>query len=273
MRLPLSPQVFAITAHLIEERTGLRYGPANFDVLAERLSYRATELGLESLLDYYYYLRYDPKGPGELAKLIETLVVQETYFFRELEPVRVLVDSVIPEMLRDRSPLRIWCAACATGEEAYTLGIFLAEAGLLPHVDLVASDISESGLATARAGTYAGRALRVASEHAQRRHLIELPGGRVRVPEHLRHAITWKHVNLTDREAVAALGVFDIILCRNVLIYFSDDTVCRVAKNLGDVLRPRGWLLVGASESLLRFGTLFSCEERAGAFFYRKSVP
>jgi chemotaxis protein methyltransferase CheR len=265
MALPLSPQVFAITARLIEERAGLHYELANTDLLADRLSERALELGLDSLLDYYYFLRYDEKGAAELSTLIETLVVHETYFFRELEALGVLVDSVVPQLLSARPRLRIWSAACATGEEPYTLGMLLGDAGLLDRVELVASDISEKALAHARSGVYGGRSLRIVPKHARPGHLLPETAGRVRVQDELRHRVAWRRVNLVDPAAVSALGLFDVILCRNVL-------VAQVARNLGDALTRDGWLLVGASESLLRFGTLFKCHERGASFFYRKAL-
>jgi chemotaxis protein methyltransferase CheR len=271
MRLPLSPQVFAITARLIEERAGLHYDLASTDLLADRLSDRAAELGLESLLDYYYFLRYDEKGAAELSTLVETLVVHETYLFREVEPMRVLVSSIVPEMLRSRSTLRVWSAACATGEEPYSLAMMLSDAGLLDRVELVASDISEKALARARGAVFAGRSLRALAEHGTPVHLLVETPGRMRVKDELRRRITWRRVNLLEQGAVAALGLFDVILCRNVLIYFSDETVTQVTRHLGDALRDPGWLLVGASESLLRFGTLFSCHERGGSFFYQRS--
>ncbi|MBV9945872.1 MAG: protein-glutamate O-methyltransferase CheR [Myxococcales bacterium] len=269
LRLPLSPQVFAILTHLIEEHSGLHYPPADRELIADRLSDRAVELGLGSLLDYYYFLRYDARGPAELGSLVEALVVQETYLFREVEPLRVLVQRVIPEMLREHSRIRIWSAACATGEEPYTLAMMLDEEGLLPQVHIVASDISARALERARRGIFAGRSLRSLPQRLPR-HLVAEEPGRLRVSEDLRRSIDWRRVNLVDGGAVRALGVFHLVLCRNALIYFSDETVARVAQHLAEALQRDGFIVVGASESLLRFGTLLFCEERDGAFFYRK---
>ncbi|HEY5146305.1 MAG TPA: CheR family methyltransferase [Polyangiaceae bacterium] len=96
-----------------------------------------------------------------------------------------------------------------------------------------------------------------------------LAGGRVRVNPDLVRRIQWRHVNLIEPSAVAEVGTVDAIICRNVLIYFGDDSCRQVATSLGDALEPDGVLLVGASESLLRFG-IFDCEERGGSFFYRR---
>jgi chemotaxis protein methyltransferase CheR len=270
MALTLSPQVFSIVAHLIEERAGLHYELSSADMLAEKLSERATERGLDSLLDYYYYLRYDPAGERELQLLAESLVIHETYFFREVDPLRVLVSSILPGVLRGRSRARVWSAACATGEEPYTLGMMLAEAGLLDRVEIVASDLSDRALAKARAGRYAGRSLRSLGALPAPPPLLEEVAGGMQVRAELKDRIAWHRLNLLDATAIEALGPFDVILCRNVLIYFAEATVSSVAANLGRALRPDGVLLVGASESLLRFGTLFACEEHEGSFFYRK---
>jgi chemotaxis protein methyltransferase CheR len=270
MPLPLSPQVFSITAHLIEERTGLHYDRSSLDLLADKLSERAGELGLDTLLDYYYYLRYDPRGDVELQVLTETLVIHETYLFREVEPLRVLVQTIIPEMLRGRPRVRIWSAACATGEEPYTLAMMLWQQGVRGGVEIVGSDLSERALSRARAGVYGGRSLRNLHAGAIASEILEeTPHGR-RVPDAVRKPLSWRSLNLLDGDAIRGLGLFDVILCRNVLIYFSEATVGRVATNLGAALHENGVLVVGASESLLRFGTLFSCEERGGSFFYVK---
>ena len=112
--LPLSPPVFSILSGLIEARAGLHYSPSDQELLAQKVSERALEAGFDSLLDYYYFLRYDPAGPAALDALIEALTVHETYFFREHEQLRALVDGVIAPRLRAGQPLRVWSAACST---------------------------------------------------------------------------------------------------------------------------------------------------------------
>ena len=101
---------------------------------------------------------------------------------------------------------------------------------------------------------------------------VDPDGERARVRPELMAAVTWKRVNLVDPAQVAALGRFDVILCRNVMIYFSDDTARRVVDSLTQALEPGGHLLVGTSESLLRFGTQLQCEEKSGAFFYTREA-
>ncbi len=271
MRLPLSPQVFAILSGLIEDRSGIHYAVRDLDMLAEKLSPRAAERGFDSLLDYYYYLRYDPSGPEELAALIEALVVHETYFFRESDALDALVRSFLLEPISRGNRMRVWSAACATGEEPLTLAMLLDSAGLLDGVDIVASDISRRALDRARAGEFGGRSLRAMPAAMRAKYTIERPGDRLSVRPELCERITWQRVNLMDPAAISRLGLFDAILCRNALIYFSDESMRRVVTELWEALRPGGVVLVGASESLLRFG-IFECEERGGSFFYRKPL-
>ncbi len=152
--LPLSPQVFAILSALIEDCTGLHYELRELDLLAERASGRAVERGFESLLDYYYFLRYDPAREAELSLLVEALVVNETYFFREVSPLNVLVRNFLPKLMAQGIRPRVWCAACSTGEEPLTLAMLLDEAGLLERTTIVASDISARTLTHAKNGVF-----------------------------------------------------------------------------------------------------------------------
>jgi chemotaxis protein methyltransferase CheR len=267
--LPLSPQVFSILSALIEERLGLHFGPDHRDLLAEKLAPRASERGLESMLDYYYFLRYDADAETEFLAIADALTVNETYFLREAQQLRVLVEDFIAPSARPGKRFRVWCAACSTGEEPLSLAAMLDERGLLGRVEIVASDLSARALEVASRGLYGARSVR---------SLEQLPGwlrreGAHHAPdERLRQAIDWRRLNLLDEAAIHALGRFDAIACRNVLIYFRDETTQRVVSNLYRVLETEGVLLVGASESLMRLGTTFKCEERRGAFFYRKTA-
>jgi chemotaxis protein methyltransferase CheR len=270
MALPLSPQVFAIVAHLIEDATGLHYDVRDASLLAEKLTVRASELELGSLLDYYYFLRYDAAGARELDALVELLVVNETYFFREADQLRTLVERLVPPVLQRKDRVRIWCAASSTGEEPLTLAMMLRDAKMADRVEILATDISARVLAKARDGLYGGRSLRALPADARDRHFVDMGNGLVRVKDEIRSCVQWQRVNLFDTERVSSLGRFDVILCRNALIYFRDESILALVHRFASCLPPGGLLAVGASESLLRFGTAFECEEHGGAFFYRR---
>jgi chemotaxis protein methyltransferase CheR len=266
--LPLSPQVFSILKTLIEERAGLHYSPEDRELLADKVSAKALEAGFESLMDYYYYLKYDPAGKAALDALVDTLLVHETYFFRDPLPLEVLSDELALAVQTGRRP-RIWCAACATGEEPLTLAMMLHQRGVLESVALLASDYSQRALDRARQGEHNLRSMRALPAGIEGRYL-EVVKGRPVVRPDIAAAVEWRRLNLVDAEAIAALGTFDAILCRNVLIYFQDETARRVVEALTRALLPGGSLLVGTSESLLRFGTALVCEERRGAFLYTR---
>jgi chemotaxis protein methyltransferase CheR len=265
-----SAAVLAILAGLVEERVGLHYGLLDQAVLADKAGARASDAGFESLLDYYYYLRYDAGAGREMDALVDALVVCETYFFRELAPLEVLVTMAEEVVSRGARP-RIWSAACATGEEPLTMAMLLDQRGLLGEVEIVASDVSVGALERARAGRYGPRSLRDGAPPALvERYLRREPDGAVRIAPRLVDAIRWRRVNLQDTVQVSEVAPADFVLCRNVLIYFSDETAVRVVTRLSDAMSPGGVLLVGVSESLLRFGTQLLCEERESAFLYRK---
>ncbi len=269
--LPASPPIFAILSALIEEYAGLHYGLNERDIFLDRVANRALEAGFESLLDYYYFLRYDPAGPAELEKLIDVLVVNETFFFREIDPLRLVVAEFLLPLVREGRRPRVWSAACATGEEPLTLAMLLAEAGILSRVDIVASDISTRALSRARSGRFGPRSLRDAADPGLvARWIKNDPSGGLTVSSDLCQAIDWRRLNLCEPSSALQVGPCDVILCRNVLIYFSDETLIQVLHNLSDALRADGALLVGVSESLLRFETFLTCEERNHVFFYRK---
>jgi chemotaxis protein methyltransferase CheR len=262
--------VLAILSALVEERTGLHYGLLDHEVLAEKAGARAAEAGFETLLDYYYFLRYDPAGEQELDRLIDALVVGETYFFRELAPLRHVADLAAALVAKGARP-RIWSAACASGEEPLTLAMLLDERGVLDGVDLVASDLSPRALERARRGRYGPRSVRDGAPAAlAARYLRRQPDGGYTVSPAIAAAVRFRRVNLHEDAQVAAAGPADVVLCRNVLIYFRDETAIAVVRRLAGALVPRGVLVVGVSESLLRFGTSLECEEHGSVFLYRK---
>lgn len=267
----LSPQLFAIFSSLVEEACGVHYGVQDRDIFAAKLTAHASDLGYDSLLDYYYRLRYDDPAGIERTKLIEALVVHETYFFRELAPLQQLVDGHLANVIQAHGRARVWSAACSTGEEPLTMAMLLDARGLLERVELIATDISTQAIARAEAGQYRGRALRDGHPTELAARYLEIDRSAITVAPRIRRAVAFQALNLCDPVAVAALGTFDVILCRNVLIYFRDQMVAQVIDRLGNALNLDGLLAVGVSESLLRFGTSLICEERGSAFFYRRA--
>lgn len=266
----MSPQLFVLFSRLVEETAGITYGANDRELFAQKVADHALEVGYDSLLDYYYHLRYGDADGVERRRLIEALLVNETYFFRELPALLALVDHHLADVVRQRGRARVWSAGCSSGEEPYTLAMLLDERGLLGAVEILATDLSTTALARAAAGRHSPRALREGHPVGLAARYLEVSPQGVVVAPKIRAAVAFSRVNLVDDEAIARLGTFDAILCRNVLIYFPDERIIHVVERLAAALAPGGLLAVGVSESLLRFGTALVCEERAGSFFYRK---
>lgn len=269
---PESPAILPILRALVEEHSGLHYGAADRVLFFDRVSTRAAEAGFTSLHDYYYFLRYDPRAASELTALTEALVVNESYFFRELRTLQLIVKHFLTPVVRAGLRPRVWSAACATGEEPLTLAMLLAQEGLLGDVDIIASDISGRVLERARSGRFPARSVRAGFDAELARSWLKQDGQTWFVDESLVNAVHWQRVNLHRPAEVAAVGLSDVVLCRNVFIYFSEKTVSRVLRSVADSLRPQGALFIGVSESVLRLGTFFTCEERDGVFFYRRAA-
>jgi chemotaxis protein methyltransferase CheR len=268
--LELSTPVFSILSSFIEEKVGISYTVRDRDLLKDKVSARASELGFDSLLDYYYYLRYDVGGDKELTELVDMLVVNETYFFREWPAMQTLVNSfIVPWCESGRRP-KIWSAACATGEEPLSLAMLLDQKGLLNKVDITATDISTRALAKAQSGLFGRRSVRSVPSPDLLERYITSKSGHFEIRPDLLASIHWQKLNLMESAKVARLGTFDAILCRNLLIYFSDQVVRSVLDTLSKSLVADGVLLIGVSESLLRYAGHFTGEERGGAFVYRK---
>jgi chemotaxis protein methyltransferase CheR len=280
MVAPLSPQVFSLLSSLIEERVGMHHAPDDISVFSEKVAARLGATGFDNPLDYYYFLRYDPAGDQELVALVDTLVIGETYLFREVEALIAAVKHVIHPSVELRGRARVWSAGCSTGEEPFTLAMLLADRKMLDRVDIVATDVSSRAIARATTGVLTQRSLRALSwsprplsaclQSLAEQWLRLRPDGTAEVSQQIVRAIQFRRESVLHPSSYPLLFDLDLILCRNVLIYFRDDLVRRVVANLTTRLRNGGALLVGASESLLRFGTVLRCEEHGGAFFYIK---
>ena len=259
--MKLSPQLFAILSALVEERLGLHHGPGEAELFGDKIATRAAEAGFESLLDYYYFLRYDASAAGELDALADALVVGETYFFRELDALRAGVEQVVVPAVTKRGKARIWSVACATGEEPLSIAMLLAEAGIARRCEIIATDVSARALAKAREGVYGTRSLRALSPNPPPRGFTEQTaaiasaaivrdGSKARVVKPLIDTINYRQLNLLDDAAIAAMGSFDLVLCRNVLIYFDRSLKERTLKLFHDSLSPLGFMCLGRRESL-----------------------
>ena len=272
--LGLSPSVFVLLRDLIQGRTGVFYSDERRDQLADKLSDLLSARGMTSYLDYYYLLRYDADAERHWAELLDRLAVPETFFWRQEEHFRVLAEIIAPAHFARRPgvPLRIWSAACCSGEEPTSIAIALAEAGLLGRqpIQIVATDASAALIERAKRGTYGERSFRNLPQSLRDRYFREVSTGVWRVDPGVHREIKYSVANLVNADEVRPLAAADVIFCRNVFIYFSDETIGLVASLFHEGLADDGHLFLGASESLTRIETGFELDEVGRAFVYVK---
>jgi chemotaxis protein methyltransferase CheR len=263
-----------LLADLILERTGLMYENSRIDLLIDRLTPLVVERGLDSVLDYYYLLKYDNQSEKEWRRLEAALAVNETYFWREFDQIKLAVDVLIPELQRTRPgiPVRIWHAGCATGEEPYSLAIALEMANRFSDgpIEISATDLNTDALARARAGIYRSRSFRSLSQPVKDSYFTRLSEHEFALSDDIRARVHFSHLNLMDQKMMVLRRNYDIIFCRNVFIYFSPAAIKNVTANFYRSLNSPGYLFVAAAESLLRYTTRFEFTEINGVFAYQK---
>ena len=272
--LGLSGGVTQVFRDLIHQRLGLFYEATNFDQLADRLAPLVVARGLGSFMDYYYFLKYSDEGE-EWTNVMDALAVHETYFWREIDQLRAVVDVVVPRLARRvGSPLKIWSVPCSTGEEPLTLAMLLSEAGWFDRlpIEIIASDASPEAVAAARAGKYGPRSFRSLPACMRDKYFVSHDDRWTVVPE-LHRRISYDVVNLVADEEVGRHASAPIVVCRNVFIYFSEESIRRVLGIFERAMPAPGYLCVGASESLLRRTVAFQLQEVGGAFMYVKDEP
>jgi chemotaxis protein methyltransferase CheR len=270
--LGLSDAAVPLLRDLVHERCGIFFEPSRYDVLAERLAPLVVERGFESFLDYYYLLKYDETASSEWLRVMDALAVPESYFWRETDQIRAVVQMVVPALTKALAgkPLRIWSVPCAGGEEPLTIAMMLEEAGWFERapIEIHGSDGSPAAIARAQAGRYRDRAFRTLPDELKARYFF-YDNEAWRPTAQLSGRIkSWSVVNLLAREEVAPHARSSIIFCRNVFIYFTETVIRSVVEGLADAMPSPGYLCVGASESLLRLTNRFELEEIGGAFVY-----
>lgn len=269
--LGLSNSAFALLRDLIHERTGLYYANGNKSLLEDRLSPLVVERGFDSVLDYYYLLKYDTQAEQEWKRVIDVLSIQETYFWREIDQITALTDIIVPEFFSKyrAEPLRIWSAACATGEEPLTIAMALNEKNWFNRapIEIYASDASNAAIEKAKQGMYRKRSFRNLPPALFEKYFATKDESWLVSPE-IHSRIKWTKANLMEESEIGSLATAPIIFCRNVFIYFSENAIRKTLKLFNEHMPRPGFLFVAAAESLLKLTTDFQLREIGGAFLY-----
>jgi chemotaxis protein methyltransferase CheR len=263
----VSPAHLDAVFGLLNRRTGLHFPPGRRAGAEATIVRSLTRSGAD--LDRYLALLAADGATWD--DLIADLTVGETYFFREPAQFAFIRRNVLPQLVQ-RDAVRVWSAACASGEEAYSLAILFAETGLADRTFLLATDISRPALERARRATYTAWSLRgegatLAGPYLRRR------GNRFALAEDIVRRVTFAPLNLAEDgypAPTSGVGAMDVILCRNVLIYFDRVTVTAVARRLFDSLAPGGWLFLGASDPPLTDEAPFQVVVSEAGVCYRR---
>lgn len=274
-RLEMSAEELHLLRDLFSQTSGFLLREDLKFIAERRLAPRLELLGLRDFAAYARYLRFDARGADELESAIDLLVPHETYFFREPTQLRCFEDELMPlvEKKNERTRgLQVWSAGCSTGEEPYTLSMLLHDRPTVKgwDLDILGTDLSRKALTAARKAEYGPMALRATTAERRSRFFENLEGGRVRPLPEYREPVRFGQLNLLDTSAASLLPRFDLIFCRNVLIYFDPDTRRRVIELFFERLNLGGYLLLGHSENLLQLSTRFELVQLEGDLVYRR---
>jgi chemotaxis protein methyltransferase CheR len=269
----LAPKDLERFCEYLYRRTGMTFGESKRYYVDRRVGERMAATGLSTFAAFFARLRSEPR---ELEAVTNAFTVNETYFYREEHQLRALSGDMLPEIAATKGPgdrIRIWSSPCSTGEEPYSIAIWLLENWHMVdayNVEIVGSDIDTDALQEAREGRYGERALSRMPKAVADLYFDAPSGGVRRIIEDLRESVAFSPVNLVDGASMAAAGQFEIIFCRNVLIYFDDAARRTAAEHLFAALRPGGFLCLGHTESMARIDDRFEVRRFADAVVYQR---
>ncbi len=256
-------------------KTGIYFEDSKRYFVDKRILERIEATNTGNFRGYFNLLRFQASG-DELQHLINAMTVNETYFFREEYQFNCLVNSILPYITKTKTPgslIRIWSIPSSSGEEPYSIAIYLTEywTGLKDwDVEIIASDIDTNILKKAKEGRYSPRSVQYLSEGILKKYFKPLPDGDYQISDDFRQAVEFTHVNLFNLTDTKPYRHFDVIFCRNLLIYFDDQSRRQAAEVFFDALRPGGFICLGHSESMSRISSLFKVRKFPEAIVYQK---
>jgi len=266
----MSQEEYLLLNELIAQQYGITFPEHKRTMLEARLRGRLQALRLPRYLDYYLQLQRDPNG--ERKKLAELVTNNETYFFRETQQL----DAFFEEAARERrggGALRLLCAGCSSGEEAYTLAIFgrrnAARLGRAVEVD--AFDVDAGRIEMARRAEYGHSSLRSLGAEQVELYFQPLARERWSLKPPFRAGVRFAWGNILDRGSFPPAAFYDAVFCRNVLIYFSEAALRRAVEHFAAVLRPGGLLFLGVAESIIGLSPRFETVRLSRSIAYRRS--
>ncbi len=277
MAFELDVDDFGRLTDLIYQRAGIRFEQKKIYFIAKRLQKRMLAIDIDTVANYVRHLKFSDRQGLEMQELLNTLTINETYFFRDFPQLLSFAEFSLEEVVerkraaRDFS-LRIWSAGCSSGEEPYTLAIILRE--MIEdfdrwQIEIVATDIDENILEKARLGLYMRRSIKdVPTEYLER--YFSQSSGFFRISNSVKDMVNFEYLNLSDRKALRRKRGYDFIFCRNVLIYFDDESRKKVVDHYYVALEKGGYIFLGSAESPTRINPAFKVVKSGQHLVYCK---
>lgn len=243
-------------------KVGIQFAESKRYFVDKRVADRAAIKGCDTFREYFMLLRLDSSG-GEIQELINSLTVNETYFFREKYQLNSLARFALPELAarkRVGDTIRIWSLPCSTGEEPYSIAITVLDDWAQSdayQIEILASDVDTRVLVNARAGVYGPRSLQNVGLGVRNRYFRPLKGDEYQIIPELRESIEFFQLNISQKNEMARYRNFDIVFCRNLLIYFDDISRREAVESIFESLVPGGFVFLGHAESMSRMSSLF----------------
>lgn len=249
---------------LVYKISGIYHAEQKLYLLVSSTERRLAQCGVATPAQYFDYLTTSAQRDSELRLLLNEITIGETYMFRHPPQLEALHNIVLPQVMQGKAAigvkrLRFWSAGCSTGEEPYTLAMFLTEEKLLEgwNFDILATDLNTNSLESARAGIYGDYALRNVSDAMRRKYFRDAGNNKLQANDVLKSRIRFERVNLSDDSKMLFLKGIDVVFCCNVLIYFDLTSKRRVVQHFFSNLVAGGYLFLGHAESLFHVHDAF----------------
>jgi chemotaxis protein methyltransferase CheR len=271
----VSHDEFMLFSEYFYRKTGISFDISKRYFVDKRLIERMEITGHATFRNYFTMMRFEASGE-ELQHLTNTMTVNETYFIREEYQFECLVNSILPEIVSKKTngkPIRIWVMPSSSGEEPYSIAMYLLEkwTGIDKwDIEIIASDIDTAILKKARTGRYAARSLQYVPKEWLQKYFTKV-GPDFQIADELRSAVEYTRVNLAEPADTRSYRNFDVIFCRNLLIYFDDLSRKTAGETFYDALVPDGYILLGHSESMSRISSLYKARRFPEAIVYQRA--
>jgi chemotaxis protein methyltransferase CheR len=275
-RAKVSPDEFQLFTKYIYDSSGIALEPGKEYLLETRLYPLLDKYNCTSFKDLYLKAKADISKKIE-EKIIDAISTNETYFFRDKSPFELLQYKILPDLIDKKSKqsqlkptIKLWSAASSTGQEIYSIAIILNKMGITNNnynIKLLGTDISDAAVAQASYGLYNKFEVSRGLEQKELNKYFHEKENKWRINDEIRIMVQFKKMNLM--KPFIGIGKFDIILCRNVMIYFTEEDRKRIYTNIAKVLEPDGYLLIGSTESLVNVTDLFKSQRYLQSTFYQ----